>query len=265
MSARNNNRRKGFQGRRGTAEDSRPLERRPGQDPSVRVVYVGCEGEQTEPEYLDYLNDEFGSGAPGRPPFQLHPVRKVNGLKPSRAVAQVKEMAESHEAWVLFDRDSHPDIPQALRAAAEARIEVGFSHPSFDLWLLLHFQAFGGTQNGSSDTVVDKLRSSKATDAFRDYARRDKGIGPDRRKALRRKEQDAVDHARALVKQCEHGDCRAGAAKWDFVSRAGDDTRIPWQQWSARSGHAEHCPVLGRDPSTDVWRLLVSLGIATAG
>lgn len=263
MSARNNNRRKGFQGRRGTAEDSRPLERRLGRDQDVRVVYVGCEGEQTEPQYLDYLNDEFGSGAPGRQPFQLHAVSKANGLKPSRAVAQVKEIAESDEAWVLFDRDEHSDIPEALRAAAKARIEVCFSHPSFDLWLLLHFRAFGGAQHGSSKTVVDKLRASNV--AFRDYGRRDKGIGPDRRKALRQREQAAVNRARAMVKQCEHGDCHASAATWDVISRAEAETPIPWQRWSARSGHHDHCPVMGRDPSTDVWRLLVSLGIATAG
>ncbi|WP_153808452.1 RloB family protein [Nocardia sp. SYP-A9097] len=249
-------------------DDSRGLERRPGRPRGGRVIYVACEGQKTEPEYLEYLTDTYGAGAADRPEFILHRVPTRRGLRPDQTVAAVEREAAADEAWVLFDRDQHreSDIQQALRDAAEARVEVGFSHPSFELWFLLHFQAFSGAQHGSSDTVVDKLRNSRVTDAFRDYARHDKSVkSPARRNALRHREQDAVDHARALVNRCEHADCHADNAQWDLVPRAGDQARerISWQRWSARSGHAEHCPVLGRDPSTDVWRLLVSLGIAT--
>jgi hypothetical protein len=243
-------------------------------------VYVACEGEQTEPDYLEYLNETFGAGADGRKPFHIYPLVEKNGLLPAQTVAKAKKHAGIDEAWVLFDRDGSDrdaDILRALRAAAEARIEIGFSHPSFDLWLLLHFQNIAGSQHGSSALVVEKLRNARETSEFRDYDKRNnKSVSGGRRDALRGKEATAVRHARALVGQCEYGECKAGAAEHVPVSRrdksvsaeepVDTESEVEWtpEQWSARSGHAAHCPILRRDPSTDVWRLLVSLGIVSA-
>ncbi|WP_157186625.1 RloB family protein [Nocardia jiangxiensis] len=276
MSARSNKRHSASQRRRrrGTENDARPLERPLGRDRRGRVVFVACEGEKTEPDYLEYLDETFGPGTPDRPQFSLHPIAVKNGMRPTQTVDMVVKDAGTDEAWVLFDRDGtdrDADIQKALVTAAANKVEVGFSHPSFDLWLLLHFQAFTGAQSGRSTVVVERLRNSKATDAFRDYDKRNnKNVSaPARRDALRDNEQRAVDRARALVNQCEHGDCQAAKAKWDPVARSATKSsesrdRPSWQSWAARSGHAEHCPVLRRDPSTDVWRLLVTLGIATA-
>jgi len=152
------------------------------------------------------------------------------------------------------------DIQQALRDAAVAKIEVGFSHPSFDLWLLLHFQSFAGAQSGSSKLVIEKLRN--AIGAFKDYDKRnDKSIKGVRREALRGREKTAADNARALVGTCVSGACKAAQSKTEPVDR--DAPTESSAQWSARSGHAAHCPVLERDPCTDVWRLLAALGIVS--
>ncbi|MFI6743584.1 RloB family protein [Nonomuraea sp. NPDC050451] len=119
------------------------------------MLYVACEGESTEPDYLQYLNEQFGDGDDqGRQPFRIQPVCRRNGLTPSEVVeAAHRKAAGEDEAWALFDRDQWEDIPQAVKTAAEAGIELAFSHPSFDLWLLLHFQPFGGAQGGSSKLV----------------------------------------------------------------------------------------------------------------
>ncbi len=79
-----------------------------------------------------------------------------------------------------------------------------------------------------------------------------------RREALRDREGTAVANARALVTACPHGACDAAQAQYESVDRNAD---VSPAEWSARSGHAPGCPVLGRDPSTDVWRLLTALGI----
>lgn len=227
-----------------------------------RVLYVGCEGESTEPDYLNYLNERFGDGSlTGGRRFRIQPVYAKNGLTPARAVAKVQETAEEDEAWALFDRDQHHDIPEALELAAETGTEVCFSHPSFDLWLLLHFQAFGGKRSGSSKDVVDALR--QADPAFKNFDKRnDKSVKDGRREALKKKESAAVSHARSLVKQCEHGRCKAESTRKDRYRWEGaperPDPLIP------HPGHATDCPVLDRDPSTDVWRLLVSLEIVDA-
>jgi hypothetical protein len=225
-----------------------------------RVLYVGCEGESTEPDYLNHLTAQFGDGGSGaRQRFRIQPVYVKNGMTPAQVVASVRENAKEDEAWALFDRDQHHDIPKAFKDAAEDSTEVCFSHPSFDLWLLLHFQAFGGQQSGSSKLVVDKLR--QAHPAFKGFDKKnDKSVRGDRRAALS-DVKNAVARAKSLVGQCEHGSCKASAAK-----------SLPYQRgkppkstmaWAARSGHAVDCPVLGRDPSTDVWRLVVSLGIVS--
>lgn len=250
--------------RRGSADDARPLDRRPGtRSRAVRVLYVACEGESTEPDYLDYLTEEFGDGDGDRPPFRIQPVWRRNGMLPTEAVAAVRRYADTDEAWVLFDRDGpdrDSDIRQALKDAAASKVEIGFSHPSFDLWLLLHFQSFAGAQSGSSKIVVEKLRSVRNAEAFRDYDNRnDKSVRGARRGALRGREKFAAANARALVDACAHGACNAEQATSHPVGRyAANDSSAAWL---ARSGHAPGCPVLRRDPSTDVWRLLATLGL----
>jgi hypothetical protein len=246
------------------ADDARPLDRRPGtRSRAVRVLYVACEGESTEPDYLDYLTEEFGDGDGDRPPFRIQPVWRRNGMLPTETVAAVRRYADTDEAWVLFDRDGpdrDADIRQALRHAAASKIEIGFSHPSFDLWLLLHFQPFSGAQSGSSKIVVEKLRSAGNAEAFKDYDNRnDKSVKGARRGALHGRENIAAANARALVDTCAHGACDAKQAKSNPADRyAADESSATWL---ARSGHAPDCPVLQRDPSTDVWRLLGALGL----
>ncbi|MFF7266638.1 RloB family protein [Streptomyces sp. NPDC008159] len=244
-----------------TAAPTAPAEAR-----RQRVLYVACEGESTEPDYLAYLNQRFGDGELTGEPFIIHAVWKKNGYKPEETVAAVKDKAAEDEAWALFDRDEHTRIPQAVAEAAATGVEVCFSHPSFDLWLLLHFQAFGGRQSGSSNGVKEKLR--KADTAFANFDKRgDKSVKAARAKALQGKAAKAIANAQALVSGCEHGACKAAQAKRvQPKQRYEDGTAAPYapkspERWAARSGHAVDCRVLDRDPSTDVWRLLTSLGI----
>jgi len=235
-----------------------------------RVLYVGCEGESTEPDYLKYLQDRFGNGErTGQQPFVIHTVKKKNGLKPEEVVEALKAKAAEDEAWALFDRDEHTKIPQAVAEAAASGVELCFSHPSFDLWLLLHFQPFGGSQSGSSDVVHEKLRN--AHPAFKNFDKRnDKSVKGARAEALKDKADQAITHAKILLAQCEHGACKAAQAKIVPPRQRHDDevpvppTPKPPERWAARSGHAPGCQVLDRDPSTDVWRLLTSLGITEA-
>ncbi|MFI7533420.1 RloB family protein [Streptosporangium sp. NPDC049376] len=139
----------------------------------MRILYVACEGEATEPDYLDYLNERFGDGdGRGRRPFRIQPVSRRSGRTPSGIVEAARQAAGEDEAWALFDRDQWKDIPQAAEAAARGRVELALSHPSFDLWLLLHFQAFGGAQSGSSKLVVEKLRRPEARTPSRSTTRR---------------------------------------------------------------------------------------------
>jgi len=226
--------------RRTSADGNRSLHRTPGRSRARRLFYVAVEGEVTEPAYLDHLNREFGE----RLGFQLMPLTAANRLKPCKAVAKVaayaRDIAEDRagdQPWALFDRDQHVGIPEAFKEAAKAGVRVAFSNPSFDLWLLLHLSAFSGAQSGSSDVVHEKLRKYSAFVTFDD---RDKRLDAKRIDLLRGQEVKAANRARRLANDCATSDC------------------------SAQFGHADHCQRIDRDPCTEVWELLVELGVVAS-
>jgi hypothetical protein len=165
---------------------------------------------------------------------------KKNGLKPQNTIDQVLDNAEDDaERWVMFDRDQHSEIPEAFVRARQNGINVAFSNPSFDLWLLLHFTPFSGAQNGSSDVVQEKLRRQRVFETFA-LPHGNKSLKGARIEAIRGKESIATRNARKLTKDCVTAQC------------------------SEAAGHANHCAPLTRDPSSDVWRLLASLKIVKA-
>jgi hypothetical protein len=173
--------------------------------------------------------------------FFIHVLAKRNGMPPSKVVARAlerrSEIADGEDQvqlWALFDRDQHPDVVQAMRVARTGGVRVAFSHPSFDLWLLLHFADLSGAQSGSSRIVHAKLRRCPGFATF--DVHNDKSVSGARAQALNGQLSVAVKRAKRLTDACPTGEC------------------------SAADGHAEHYDPLRRDPSTDVWQLLLELG-----
>jgi len=186
----------------------------------------------TEPDYLAYLDETFGE----EHQFRIHREFRSKGLKPREVVDRVlKHRDEVGELWALFDRDNHEGIPETFAAAKQANVKVAFSHPSFDLWLLLHFDSFSGAQNGSDDIVHEKLRRQRHYETFSDDG--DKSVKGARAGALTGSEKAATKRAKQLTNDCPTPAC------------------------SEKAGHADYCDPLRRDPSTDVWRLQAALGI----
>ena len=203
-----------------------------------RIFYVAVEGERTEPDYLSYLNREFGA----EHQFFVHPIHRANGMAPGETVARVIEERENDggdepqtQYWAMFDRDEHPDVAAALRTANRHGIRVAFSHPSFDLWLLLHFIPVSERQHGSSQWIQQKLRQQHAFGRF-GSASGEKSLNNTRAAAIADKHEVAARRARQLVDDC------------------------PSRRCSAATGHVIDCDPLKRDPSTDVWCLLAELG-----
>lgn len=265
-------RRGGKQGRRRGAEAAAPL-RRPSAsygDRSRTVVYVATEGPRTEIDYLRKLEETFGrpEGEHTEGGFRLKLASPgKNGARPTEVVDLVLDRASGpdDEKWALFDRDRadsrDQEIPEAMRTAAANGVQTALSHPSFELWLLLHFQQFTSRENGLSETVTKQLRGHPDAKGFERYdsASGDRGKGIDDRRwaSLSTRIGDAVRHARQLVKQCPHGACSPPAARTTDLATVGDDH----DGWTRCTGHATGCDPLLRDPSSDVWRLLVRLGL----
>lgn len=252
--------------RRRDADAARPL-RRPVQsygDESRRVVYLAAEGERTERDYVALLNRVFGE----REKFFIRFHGTRNGLRPMETVDLVLESASDpkDEKWALFDRDAQDnrdqEIVRAMRRAAEHGVQVALSHPSFELWLLLHFQQFTSQEGGLNETVLNRLRGHRDAKGFEEYDKasggRGKGLDEQRGQSLLGREKTAVRHARKLVSLCPHGACSARNLEHSAIPGPRTES---YEQWTRRSGHAENCDPLKRDPSSDVWRLLVHLGI----
>ena len=116
--------------------------RQPSKALSARL-WVYCEGKNTEPAWLDWLNQRLRGVL-----LEIVPVAACGVPKTlvGRAVEKAREirkrgradMAARDEVWVVFDRDEHPEVPSALLQARDNGLGVAFSNPCFELWPLLH-------------------------------------------------------------------------------------------------------------------------------
>jgi RloB-like protein len=127
----------------------RPLKRKVATRRPRKTLVVFCEGERTEPEYLDALKRQpsvrdvaavdlrVETGQGGSVPRTL-----VAMATEARARA-IEEDAEIDEFWCVFDVEwprNHPGLDEAVQQARVNGINLAVSNPCFELWLILHFQ-----------------------------------------------------------------------------------------------------------------------------
>jgi hypothetical protein len=124
---------------------SGPPRRRPSSDAVRLDLLVFVEGLRTEEHYFtgwhrryrDRVNIEIDPFRGG--PLQL--VEKAVEAKAGEVRDERKQRGRAHDqTWCVFDRDEHPNIPEAFALADRHGIGVAFSNPCLELWFLLHFQ-----------------------------------------------------------------------------------------------------------------------------
>ena len=118
--------------------------RKPTRQAKPRFLIV-CEGKVTEVEYLEAVLKQSGNHVvldfQHRYSDPRSIVRLAAKLKKESSRAAKRDLNQRYEQiWCVFDRDEHPFVGEALDQARGNQIEVAFSDPSFELWLLLHFQ-----------------------------------------------------------------------------------------------------------------------------
>jgi hypothetical protein len=138
--------------KRSREADARPLRRRTGTRRPKKTLVVFCEGEKTEPQYLQALKRQpefrdvaavdlrIETGHGGAVPLTL-----VSLAIDARSRAAAEE-AEIDEFWCVFDVEwprNHPGLSDAVRQARENDIRLAITNPCFELWLILHFNDHG--------------------------------------------------------------------------------------------------------------------------
>ncbi|HEX6507158.1 MAG TPA: RloB family protein [Chloroflexota bacterium] len=141
----------------------RPLKRKVAIHRPRKTLLVFCEGERTEPEYLQALK---------RQPFvrdvaavDLHIENRRQGAVPMALVTlaaeardrAIDEEAEIDEFWCVFDVEwprNHPKLKEAIDLARRNEIQVAISNPCFELWLILHFREQGGWLNNQQASKI---------------------------------------------------------------------------------------------------------------
>lgn len=111
-----------------------------------KTIVVFCEGERTEPDYLESFADAWKN-----PRIRVEPKGGLGDPKDLVELAkacrdQLRKQARrdslraNDEVWCLFDRDCHERVHDARQQARDSGIPIGFSNPCFEIWALFHFQ-----------------------------------------------------------------------------------------------------------------------------
>ncbi|MCX7045621.1 MAG: RloB family protein [Candidatus Sumerlaeota bacterium] len=143
---------------------------RPGIEISRKTFLILTEGEKTEPNYFDELRRRFHLRTVDVKivhPKGTDPITLLNRAIEMRDT-QLKLSRKSNryapydEVWVLFDLEKIHDARRAIARQAEQRrkhseIKFAISDPSFEFWLLIHYQRTMAPFV-SSDDVIRKLK-----------------------------------------------------------------------------------------------------------
>ncbi|MCA8267830.1 RloB family protein [Burkholderia vietnamiensis] len=126
------------------------LQRRTGfVSPKVEIV-IACEGRVTEKHYFESCKLEYGVGMVKLRwlPITGVPMTVVTAAVEEREALiekarKSKDSFDVFRVWAIFDRDAHPEVPEALQLARSNGVDVAFSDPCFELWPLLHVNDYG--------------------------------------------------------------------------------------------------------------------------
>lgn len=133
------------------ARQARALERKKGKRPPYDRVLIVCEGEKTEPNYLEEIRVQLRV-----PSAHVQVLPSALGTQPRQVVDYAEqlliEQKEFDVVYAVFDRDDHTTYHDALVQAErlnrtyknDEKAKVPFyavpSVPCFELWVLLHFR-----------------------------------------------------------------------------------------------------------------------------
>lgn len=149
------------------------------------VLHIYCEGEKTEPNYLNgYINKKYSDNRR----LRVVKVEKTNKNTPKQlievavAAKENQNTPEGDKFWVVYDREgkhkySDKDHETAYQNAKKHNIDIALSNVCFEVWLLLHFQNTVTVYSCYDDLRKNSnLRAECKKVGINDYDKADKKI-----------------------------------------------------------------------------------------
>ena len=160
-----------------------------------KTLVIICEGERTEPLYLEALKRQPNVKDAASVDLRI---AAEHGMPEALVCAAIKardrsadEEDEIDEFWCAFDVEwprNHPRLREAVQQARDNGIKLAISNPCFEIWLILHFEQHGSwLDNDGARRLRRRLDGAP-----------DKGLDPAKYMPLVSK---AMDNATALEKR----------------------------------------------------------------
>jgi len=126
---------------------TRQLKRNPPSKGGERLLII-TEGTKTEPQYFNLLLLKYRispkqvsiqAGSSSDPKLIIEEAKQLKRV--NHADANKGRDAEYDEVWAVFDTEGmRPHLSQAIDQAGQNGIKLAISAPSFEYWLLLHYE-----------------------------------------------------------------------------------------------------------------------------
>jgi hypothetical protein len=107
--------------------------KRPSRQPKDSVLLL-VEGKITEKLYFKGMCRKLS--------LRSITVEGPSGVPITAVEAALSRRIDFDEVWCVFDVDDHPRLKEAIHRAAQGGVQVALSNPSFEIFLLLHFEYF---------------------------------------------------------------------------------------------------------------------------
>lgn len=149
-----------------------PKKKQPSNRHVGRVLHIYCEGEKTEPIYINnFIEHKFGSDK-ARKVIRVEPTKKNTPVQLVDVAVRHKNRHDcpaGDEFWVVYDRERIAKYPHELHAKARAKanangIEVALSNVCFELWLLLHLTDSSASYSDCDDLLANSQLKKKLAD-----------------------------------------------------------------------------------------------------
>lgn len=99
-----------------------------------KLFFIGCCG-QTETRYFQRIIRELRG--------KLHLKVKAIPKDPStilKKVLKIPRIDEQDQKWLVIDKDNFKNIQYLISTAKRQGVQVAYSNPCFELWILLHYE-----------------------------------------------------------------------------------------------------------------------------